>query len=65
MPFGIKIPEEALCIVIATNIHVYIGDPYEVRAFQKVCKAYPNIWQDQSPIDVPIEQQIKILFVEE
>jgi hypothetical protein len=56
MSFGIKIPEETLYIIIIASIYVYIKNLYKALVFQKVYEVYLNIWQDQSPIDIPIEQ---------
>ena len=41
---GLKILENALCIVIRIGINIYSGDLWKARVFQKFCEAYPNIW---------------------
>ena len=64
IPFGIKVLEEAPYIVIAEGIYVFAGNPQKTRIFQKICEAYPYIWQDQGPIDALIEHQMKIPLVE-
>ncbi len=61
---GLKIPENAPCIVTGTGISIYSGDPRKARVFQKLCEAYPSIWQDNGPIDMSEEEMMKIPLVE-
>ncbi|SRR6266699_1233937 len=61
---GIKIPENALYIVIKSGIYIYSRDPQEVCVFQKICEKYPAIWENQDIIDIPEKHMMKILLVE-
>ena len=64
MLFGIKISREVPCIMIVEGIYIFVEDPKEICIFQKICKVYPRIWYNDGLIDVLVDQQIKISFVE-
>ena len=61
---GLKISENALCIVTKAGISIYSGDPQKACVFQKLYEVYPNIWQNNGPIDMSEEEMIKIPLVE-
>ncbi len=62
--FNMRAPETAPCIVTSNGIHVYAENRSQARAFQRVCDAFPEVWQDTEPIDLPPEKMMKVPLVD-
>ena len=61
---GMKIPENAPCIVTKAGIRIYSKDPRKTRILQRIYEAHPRVWEDQGLIDMLESQMMKILFIE-
>lgn len=61
---NIGTPTDAPSLVTNDGIHIYNLDPSKARRLQKIAEAYPELWVDKGPIDMPEDQQMKVPLAE-
>lgn len=61
--FGLRIPENEPFIQSRFGVKIYNGKPHEARVFLNICERV-NIWENKGPIDVPLEDQMRVPLVD-
>ncbi|KAK7750468.1 hypothetical protein SLS62_007547 [Diatrype stigma] len=61
---GIKKPINMPERVTSEGVHIYNEDQSFAAHLEKIVHEYPELWVDKGPVDVPLEEQMKVPLVD-
>lgn len=61
---NIKTPDKAPSLVTDNGIHIYNEKPNRALKLQRIAEARSELWKDKGPIDLPVDQMMKVPLID-